>query len=110
MLRRFVKSRKPKMIWAEDLDFFTQNEFSTVAAVISATASFVVLSGIFDQSYEDMFGELATGRKYVFKVQSQLALELRTRDRLNIYGQGYQIVEFNPIGDGKLTHIILKES
>lgn len=93
----------------EDLDFFTQNEFSTVAAVNSATASFGGLSGIFDQSYEDLFESSAAGRKFVFKVQSQLADQLRTRDRLNIQGKDYQIVEFNPIGDGKLTNIVLKE-
>ncbi len=96
--------------WSENLDFFTQNEFSTVAAVNSVTATFLTLSGIFDQSYEDLFGELATGRKFVFKVQTQLAIELRSGDRLIIDAKAYQIVEFNPIGDGKLTNIILKET
>lgn len=97
----------------EDLDDFTNNEFSTIATVTSANSSLTELTGIFDENYQDMFGgfesQPAEGRKFCFRVQTQLITGFRHGDRLTIDNNNYQIVSLQPQHDGKLTNIILKQ-
>ena len=97
----------------EDLDVFTHQEFSTIAQVDSATAVLIELSGIFDENYQDMFSGFGNqgseGRNFCFKVQTSFTDGLKRGDRLTINGKTYQIVSLQPMHDGKLTNIILKQ-
>ena len=100
----------------EDLDVFTAGEFSTIAQVDSATSSLTELSGIFDESYQDMFGGIealtdttSEGRKFCFQVQTSQTEDLHRGDRLTVYGKNYQITGLRPQHDGKITHLILKQ-
>jgi hypothetical protein len=96
----------------EDLSLFTDGEFSTLSTVSSATSQMSELSGIFDENPESAFGEFSQdveGRKYCFQAQSQLVVDLRHGDRLEISGKTYQIVGKLPRFDGKLTELILKQ-
>lgn len=80
--------------------------------VFSATSNLTELSGIFDENYQSAFGEFAAeieGRKYCFQVQSELVVDLRHGDRLEINSKTYQIVGKQPKFDGKLTELILKQ-
>ena len=91
-------------------DFFA--DFSTTAIVQSANSAITELTGIFDENYQDMFGgfdQSSEGRKFCFKVQTQLIKGLRNGDRLTIHNHNYQIVSVQPQHDGKLTNIILKQ-
>lgn len=105
----------------EDLDIFTAGDFSTLAMVtpLSATSTLLggteggELSGIFDENYQDMFGDFqsqtAEGRNFCFKVQTKMVEDLRNGDRLTIKSKNYLITSMQPTHDGKLTHIILKQ-
>jgi hypothetical protein len=98
--------------FTEDLSLFTDGEFSTLSTVSSATSQMTELSGIFDDNYQSAFGEfshIVEGRKYCFQAQSQLVVDLRHGDRLEINGKTYQIVGKQPKFDGKLTELILKQ-
>ncbi|MEM7756571.1 MAG: head-tail joining protein [Cyanobacteria bacterium P01_A01_bin.40] len=104
----------------ENLDDFTDNEFSTTATVtpLSSTsplAGGTELTGIFDENYQDMFGSLsehghtAEGRKFCFQVQTGQIDDLRHGDRLTINSKNYQVASIQPKHDGKLSNIILKQ-
>ncbi len=97
----------------ENLDIFTNGEFSDRAIVNSPTSDLRSLSGIFDENYQDMFGygetQTAEGRKFCFKVQTREIETLRNGDRLTIKGKNYLITSMQPKDDGKLTNIILKQ-
>ncbi len=99
---------------SEDLTVFTDNEFSTVATVDSATSALTELSGLFDSNYEPMFDAYgqsteAEGRNISFLVETALINDLHHSDRLNIKGKNYLITGIQPIDDGKLTSLVLKE-
>ena len=104
----------------EDLDDFTDNEFSTTATVtpLSATSTISAgyeITGIFDENYQDMFGSLsehgqtAEGRKFCFLVQTAKSKGLGHGDRLTINSKNYQVASIQPKHDGKLSNIILKQ-
>ena len=92
----------------ENLDIFTQGEFSTVALVNGTTE----LTGIFDQNYQAMFDQFASqsveGRRFCFRVQTKLIEDLEHGDRLTIKDKSYQVVGIEPVYDGAITEIILK--
>ena len=77
------------------------------------TSFLTELSGIFDESYQDMFGRFdgqsAESRKFCFQVQTSLIDGLKRGDRLTIKNKNYLITSLRPKHDGKLTHIILKQ-
>ena len=93
----------------EDLTVFTDSEFSTVAIVDSANP--FQLSGIFDSFYDPMFAQLeeVEGRNITFLVETALINDLHHRAKLIIKGKSYLIKGIQPIDDGKLTSLILKE-
>lgn len=99
------------MKFEEDLDLFTSGEFSTVALINGDGAK--TISGIFDENYQDGFGGFdaptTEGRKYCFQTQSEAVSYLNRGDRLNIYGKNYRAVSFQPVFDGRLTNIVLKQ-
>ena len=101
------------MNFEEDLDIFTDNEFSTVAIVDSATSDLTELSGLFDENYQAAFdlgvNLPAEGRNFCFQAQTQLTTDLRHGDGLTIHGKKYLIVSIQPKHDGAIAEIILKQ-
>lgn len=104
------------MSWSiddEDLEVFLDGEFSTIATVDSATFSIAEISGIFDENYQDIFGDFQSqtveGRNFCFKVKTSLVKDLRNGDRLTIKSKNYLITSMKPQHDGRLTYIILKQ-
>ncbi|MEM6614547.1 MAG: hypothetical protein AAF652_20340 [Cyanobacteria bacterium P01_C01_bin.72] len=81
----------------EDLDAFTAGEFANPAVLtrIKSSGEPLVLSGIFDENYQDMFGgfdsQTAEGRKFCFRVQTSQTIDLRHGDRLTINSNNYLI-------------------
>ena len=95
----------------EDLTIFTEGEFSDIAVVMSNTALYNELPGILDSSYDPMFDNYSTseGKRITFMVETQNAEGIRNGDRLSIKGKNYLITGIQPIFEGKLTNLILKE-
>lgn len=99
----------------EDLKIFTAGEFSDLAVVVSSVArranpNPLQISGIFDERSDPMFTGSAEGRSISFLIETEAALGLNHGARLTIKGKDYQIVGINPMTDGKLTSLELKES
>lgn len=93
----------------DDLDIFTKGEFGIVALING-----IEVYGLFDESYEpsfDMGGIPTESKKITFLIKSEEAsgishgfpFELATTKRL------FEVVGVQPIGDGRLTNLILKE-
>jgi hypothetical protein len=97
------------MDFLENLDLFTAGEFSEVAAINSATASEISISGIFDKNYQTMFDGISEGRAISFLAQSSKTIGLKHGDGLTIKTIPYKITEIKPCHDGALTLILLKE-
>ncbi|WP_319419472.1 head-tail joining protein [Pleurocapsa sp. FMAR1] len=96
---------------SEDLSIFIDNEFSTLATVVSTNSSLIELSGILDLNYDPIFNGqgVSEGKQITFLVETVSVHDLRSGDRLIIKGKNYLIKGIQPIEDGKLTNLILKE-
>lgn len=95
----------------EDLTIFTEGEFSDRAIVISDAALYSEISGIFDSSFDPLFDSYSesAGKRIIFMVENEKTKGIRHGDRLTIKAINYLIVGVEPIDDGKLTNLVLKE-
>lgn len=91
----------------EDLDLFVKGEFG-IAAIINGAE----IWGLFDESYEPSFDMgITESKKVTLQVVSGeigglshgMSVELVTSSRL------FEIVGIQPIDDGKLTNLVLRE-
>ena len=99
----------------EDLNVFTAGEFSDLGTVVSPTALYSQISGIFDENVEVMldYGGIDSsvgGRNFSFKVETAKTDGLRYGDSIAIKGRNFQIVSIDPYGDGKMTELKLKDT
>ena len=100
----------------EDITIFTEGLFSDVGSVISGTALYAQISGLFDERSEPMFDRYgysaseAEGRRITFRVETAKTQGLHHEDKIAIKGKNYQIIGIAPDYDGKLTELNLKET
>ena len=99
------------MSFKENLDIFTLGEFSS-----QATLEGVLLPGIFDEYYDQMFdleSSIPTeGQKYCFKVQTSLIPNVNHGNNLQLIDKKreFEVIGIQPCSpDGVLTNLILKE-
>ena len=95
------------MQFEENLDIFTKGEFAS-AAVIDEVEAW----GIFDEEYAQAFGMNqfnSEGRAFSFQTQTAEITRVKHGSRVELNGKVYEVIQIQPIDDGKLTDLILKE-
>ena len=98
----------------EDLSIFTAGEFSDVGSVVSPTALYSQISGIFDENVDVMLDlggvdSSVGGRQFSFKVNTIHTDGLRYGDSITIRARNFQITSIDPYGDGRMSELKLKE-
>ena len=97
----------------EDLSIFFKGIFSQVARLVSDESPLTQLSGILDREYIPMFdtsGQPTEGKQVTFCIKSIDSVDVHHGDKLEIEGKIYEIVGVQPIDDGEITDLILKET
>ncbi|MDJ0900253.1 MAG: hypothetical protein QNJ55_15725 [Xenococcus sp. MO_188.B8] len=92
----------------ENLDIFTKGEFSSPALIDG-----VEVWGIFDEEYAQAFGINtlnSEGRAISFQTQTSEITEVNHGSRVELNDRVYEVIQIQPIDDGKLTDLILKEA
>ena len=94
-------------MFEENLDIFTKGEFSSPAVIDG-----VEVWGIFDEEYAQTFGMnqfSSEGRAFSFQTQTAEITEVNHGSKVELNGKVYEVINIQPIDDGKLTDLILKE-
>ena len=94
-------------MFEENLDIFTKGEFSSFALIDG-----VEVWGIFDEEYARSFGMNSfnsEGRIISFQTQTSEIVEVEHGSEVELNDKVYQVIQIQPIDDGKLTDLILKE-
>ena len=94
-------------MFEENLDIFTKGEFSSLALIDG-----VEVWGIFDEEYAQAFGMNtfnSEGRAISFQTQTSEIVEVEHGSEVELKGKAYEVVKIQPIDDGLLTDLILKE-
>jgi hypothetical protein len=90
----------------ENLDLFVKGIFGE-----TATIDGVEVWGVFDESYSPMFeGGVAEGRNITLLVKSNDVFFVSHGSSVNLKGRYFEVINYYPIDDGKLTNLILKEN
>ena len=95
------------MQFEENLDIFTKGEFASPALIDG-----VEVWGIFDEEYAQAFGINnfnSEGRAFSFQTQTSEITEVKHGSKVELDGKVYEVIQIQPIDDGKLTDLILKE-
>lgn len=93
----------------EDLSVFFENADFTSIALVDSSSDITELIGYFDEEFVPMLTDNAEGRRITFSVRSDLITEIRHGDELEINSRTFEIVGIEPIGDGLVTDLVLKE-
>lgn len=94
----------------ENLDvFFSMDEFA-VAAILTSQAGSAEVKVIFDKEYIGMSDFEAEGRRITALCKSADVVEVHHQDLIEIEGTTYAIAGIQPVDDGKITELVLKES
>lgn len=93
----------------EDLNIFTRGEFGVVALING-----IEVYGLFDESYEPSFDMGGTGTEskkitFLIKSEDRRGISHGSPFELAIAQRLFEVVGVQPIGDGKLINLILKE-
>ena len=94
-------------MFEENLDIFTKGEFASPALIDG-----VEVWGIFDEEYAQAFGMNqfnSEGRAFSFQTQTSELAAVNHGSRVELNGKGYEVIQIQPIDDGILTDLILKE-
>ena len=94
-------------MFEENLDIFTKGEFSSLALIDG-----VEVWGIFDEEYAQAFGMNtfnSEGRAISFQTQTSEIAAVKHGSRVELNNKVYEVVQIQPVDDGKLTDLILKE-
>jgi hypothetical protein len=97
------------LMLVEDLTVFTEGEFATDAVLIRQNLPDLTIKGIFDYEYAPILESGTEGRIITFTVITSIIQPTHHGDRLTIGNKTYQIKGIQPIMDGKITDLELKE-
>ncbi|MGK7895893.1 MAG: hypothetical protein AB4372_20335 [Xenococcus sp. (in: cyanobacteria)] len=95
------------MQFEENLDIFTKGEFSSPALIDG-----VEVWGIFDEEYAQTFSMNqfnSEGRAISFQTQTSEIATVNHGSKVELNNKLYEVIQIQPIDDGKLTDLILKE-
>ena len=95
-------------MFEENLDIFTKGEFASAALIDG-----VEVWGIFDEEYAQAFGINqfnSEGRAFSFQTQTSEVKNVNHGSQVELNNKVYEVIKIQPIDDGKLTDLILKES
>ena len=91
----------------ENLDIFTKGEFASLALIDG-----VEVWGIFDEEYAQTFGLNqfnSEGRAFSFQTQTAEISAVQHGSKVELNDKVYEVTNIQPIDDGKLSDLILKE-
>ena len=94
-------------MFEENLDIFTKGEFASAALIDG-----VEVWGIFDEEYAQTFGMNqfnSEGRAFSFQTQTSEITAVNHGSRVELNNKVYEVIQIQPIDDGQLTDLILKE-
>lgn len=95
----------------ENLDVFFQAPFGQAAVLTVGTAAPVEVWGVLDEAFMPVLepGVATEGRRITFATQTTAVSGVSHGDGLQIEDRSFEVVGIEPISDGKVTDLVLKD-